>query len=135
MNIKEKAKKEWAERKRFCLEKREQENHERACSLRKLVKDVLEVDVGVDGITAEIEGIEFGTYAADQQGVLTMHIKCDECGLSAWERVSSLSDVGHYLERMEDHKCPPKDLGQEKTLEERLTDILKELIAREKGDG
>lgn len=126
MSLKERAKAEWDEKKELCLEQRKKEKIKRAHLLRTLIREVLEMDVEVDDIRIEIDGLEF-MHSEKPSSHLSMHMKCDECGLSEWERVSGLSDVGHYLERMENHKCPTGEDVQEKTPEERLIEALKEI--------
>lgn len=130
MNFKEKAKAEWEEKKKFWLEQHKEEKEGRAKVLKKLIKTHLEVDVEVCDTTVEIDGITFG-FKKPPDNYLSMHTKCDKCGFSEWERVSCLSDVGRYIEMMEEHKCPDKDVQQEKPPEERLAEAVKEIMVRD----
>lgn len=130
MSLKERAKKEWEEKKKFHKEQSKDEDKKKAAELKRLLKNILEIDdIEVDNTIVEIDGIKFRVYDSPQRG-LGMYFKCTKCNLSNWERISGLFDVGRLLEKMENHKCPSKEEAKEETPEGRLVEAIKEIIAK-----
>lgn len=136
MNLKERAEKEWEEKKKFHKGQAKEKDKKNAEELKRLLKNILEIDdIEISSPTVEIDGIKFRVHDAPNKG-LAMYFTCEKCHPSNyqmnWERITCLSDVGCLLERMENHKCSsfPKEVEQEKTAEERLVEAIKEIIAK-----